>query len=142
MNLKTKTINMDSNLKLILAEFEKLKGQFVITQSDVVERLIAIGSDDMDYYYVTYNGRKTIWNTCVGAIIPLKGKIDDKHYNEFIRVAKLNHFDQVTIFGRNPDDVTEDKVTTFKMAAQKHKAEIEHIESPDKYLSEVCWDLN
>jgi hypothetical protein len=136
---------MDDNLKIILAEFEKLKGQFVITQSHVVERLIAIGSDDMDYYYVTYNGRKTIWNTCVGAIIPLKGKIDEKHYNEFIRLAKLNHFDQTTIWCKNPDDIMDDKTNppiTFRMAAQKHKAKIEHVESPNEYLSEVCWDLN
>jgi len=136
---------MDSNLKIILGEFEKLKGQFVITQSNVVERLIAIGSDDMDYYYVTYNGRKTIWNTCVGAIITLKGKIDEQHYNEFIRLAKLNHFDQTSIWGRNPDDIMDDKVNppfTFRMASQKHKAEIEYLKSPNKYLSEVCWDLN
>lgn len=95
---------MDENLKKILSEFDKLKGQFVITESHVVHRLIAIGTDETDYYYITYDGRKKHWNTCVGRIIPLKGKIDDEHYNEFIRLAKLNHNDQATILGHNPDD--------------------------------------
>jgi len=83
-----------SNLKLILEQFEKLKGQFVITDSWKIERLVGIGDDKEDWYYLTYDGRKLKWNTCVGRIVPLKGKIDDKDYNEFIRMAKLNHYDQ------------------------------------------------
>lgn len=139
---------MDSNLKLILAEFDKLKGQFVITESWKVERLIAIGTDEQDYYYVTYNGRKLTWNTCVGRIIPLKGKIDDKHYNEFIRLAKLNHFDQPTIWGNNPDDLVEQKEgdksspITYKVNSENHKRLMECLKGNDKFLSEVCWDLN
>jgi hypothetical protein len=139
---------MDNNLKLILEEFEKLKGQFVITQSHKVERLIAIGTDEQDYYYVTYNGRKKVWNTCVGSIIPLKGKIDDKHYNEFIRLAKLNHHDQETLYGNNPDEIIPEYIgnnnqpMTYREFAQKHRAEIESVKSPDRYLSEVCWELN
>jgi hypothetical protein len=84
-----------NNRELILNEFEQLKGQFVITQSWDVERLVAIAEDEHDYYYITYNGRKFVWNTCVGRIIPLKGKIDDKHYNEFERIADLNHYDRL-----------------------------------------------
>lgn len=138
---------MDENLKHILAEFEQLKGQFVITQSHKVERLIAIGTDETDYYYVTYNGRKRVWNTCVGSIIPLKGKIDDKHYNEFIRLAKLNHFDQATLWGHKPDEIIPEYVSkhlemTYEDFARQHKKEIENVKSPDRYLSEVCWDLN
>jgi len=86
---------MDNNLKIILKQFDELKGQFVITQSWKVERLVAIGEDEHDYYYITYNGRKLTWNTCVGRIIPLKGKIDDIHYNEFERLANLNHYDRL-----------------------------------------------
>ena len=80
---------MDSNLKRILDEFEELKGQFVITESWEIERLIAIGDDEQDYYYVTYDGRKTKWNTCVGSVIPLKGRLTESEYNKFIRIAKL-----------------------------------------------------
>jgi len=83
-----------SNLKLILEQFEQLKGQFVITDGWKIERLVGIGDDKEDWYYLTYDGRKLTWNTCVGRIMPLKGKIDDKDYNEFIRSAKLNHYDQ------------------------------------------------
>jgi len=35
------------------------------------------------------------WNSCVGSIIKLKGKIDDDAYNEFERIAKLNHYDKL-----------------------------------------------
>ena len=86
---------MDTNLKRILNEFDELKGQFVITILNTVQRLVAIAEDDMDYYYITYDGRKLYWNTCVGSIIPLKGKIDDKHYNEFERIASLNDYDRL-----------------------------------------------
>jgi|688.fasta_scaffold01065_70 hypothetical protein len=121
---------MDSNLTLILKEFEELKGQFVINHN-VVERFIAIGTDDQDYYYVTYNGRETKWNTCVGRIIPLKGKIDEKHYKEFIRLAKLNHYDQAGTWGRDDEWAT------------NHKLEITELgENNDKYLTDICWDLN
>lgn len=82
------------NLKLILEEYEKLKGQFVITSSWEIERLVGIGDDKEDWYYLTYDGRKLKWNSCVGGLMPLKGKLDDKDYNELIRIAKLNHYDQ------------------------------------------------
>jgi len=83
-----------TNLPKILEQYEKLKGQFVITDSWKIERLIGIGDDGEDWYYLTYDGRKLNWSSCVGRVMPLKGKIDDKDYNEFIRIAKLNHYDQ------------------------------------------------
>jgi|688.fasta_scaffold01065_60 hypothetical protein len=128
---------MDSNLKLILQEFEELKGQFVINHN-VVERFIGIGSDDDDYYYITYNGRETKWNTCVGGIVPLKGKIDDKHYNEFIRLAKINHFDQPNLWIPRTD---EDKQKMLESSIL-HKNEISKVNGTDKYLTDIYWDLN
>ncbi len=89
---------MDSNLKLILENFDRLRGQFVITASWKIERLIAIGEDDMDYYYITYDGQKISWNTCVGRLMPLKGQLLERDYNELVRLAKLNHFDQSSIW--------------------------------------------
>lgn len=82
------------NLPIIMQQFEELKGQFVITASWEIERLLGIGDDGEDWYYLTYNGRKLKWNTCVGRIVTLKGKLDDKDYDEFVRIAKLNHYDQ------------------------------------------------
>ena len=145
---------MDSNLKEILEEFEILKGQFVITQSWRIERLIAIGTDDTDYYWITYNGRKKSWNTCVGGLVPLKGKLDDKHYNEFIRLAKLNHYDQATLFGHTPDEeipyymLTGKKIEegqpkiTYREFTNKHKIEMQTLHESERFLSDVCWDLN
>ena len=90
---------MTDNKTLILNEFHQLKGQFVINASWNIERLVAVGEDEWDYYWITYDGRKLTWNTCVGALMPLKGHLRDKDYSELIRLAKLNHFDQVTIWG-------------------------------------------
>ena len=82
---------MSSNKEKILTTFEELKGQFVITTSHHIERLVAIGDDGDDYYWVTFNGRELVWNTCVGRIMPLKGYLRDEDYLELIRLAKLNH---------------------------------------------------
>jgi len=90
-----------NNRELILNKFEQLKGQFVITEMWKVERLVGIGEDEHDYYYITYDGRELKFHTCVGRIIPLKGKIDAKHYNEFERLADLNHFDRILEKGRS-----------------------------------------
>lgn len=122
---------MDSNLKIIIQEFEELKGQFVITEGWEIERLIAIGDDQQDYYYVTYDGRKTKWNTCVGSVIPLKNRLTEKEYNKFIGIAKLNHFDQVGVWGHDEN------------FANQHKIEVTKLnDKSDKYLTEICWDLN
>lgn len=74
--------------------YEELKGQFVITNCWKIERLVGIGTDEEDYYWLTYNGRELKWNTCVGGLKRLKNKLDAKDYNELVRIAKLNHHDQ------------------------------------------------
>ncbi len=115
----------------IKQEFESLKGQFVITQSHKIERLVAIGEDQHDLYWVTYDGRKLTWNTCVGALMPLKGYLRDKDYNEIVRLATLNHFDQETCWGKQGEK------------SQQHKIEIvQTIHERDKLLSDLCCDLN
>jgi len=123
------------NKTLILKEFEKLKGQFVITQSWSIERLIAIGEDEWDYYYVTFDGRKLTWNTCVGRLIPLKGYLRNKDYKEFIRLAKINHHDQVTVFGNTEPE-------KLKEFCDKYKKDLTTLEETSKFISEICWELN
>jgi hypothetical protein len=110
---------MTDNKTLILNQFEENKGQFII-MSDKVVRLVAIAEDEMDYYYVTYNGRKIHWHSCVGSYTVLKNKIDDKDYNEFIRIAKLNHYDQETFF--SPSDERKDYQCKF---SEEHKIKME-----------------
>lgn len=126
---------MTDNLTIIKEEFERLKGQFVITASWRIERLVAIGEDEHDYYYITYNGRKLTWNTGVGSIVPLKGYLRDKDYNEFVRLAKLNHFDQATLWGR---DVTDES----KLFVQNHVAELLTLPEDHKFLTPVFLELN
>ena len=125
---------MDGNLKKILGEFERLKGQFVITCSWEIERLVAIGQDDMDYYYITYDGRKLKWNTCVGRLMPLKGFLRDEDYKELVRLAKLNHFDQIGLWGN-------DKPKETSQFNEAHKKEITEIKEPDEFLTEIFWEL-
>ncbi len=153
---------MDTNLEKILALFEELKGQFVLDDKSV-ERLIAIGTDDEDYYYVLYDGRKVIWSSCVGKIVPLKGFLKDEDYNEFKRLALLNNWAYPSFYGNNPNDIIPEKLVTifidhlhkylssnqieienitYGEFCQLHRKMIETATLPDKYLTEVCWDLN
>jgi len=122
---------MSDNKTLILQEFEKYKGQFVIPDNWKIERLIAIGEDEWDYYYITYDGREIHWHTCVGRIMPLKGYLRDKDYNELVRIAKLNHYDQV-------DFETNGNIDEFLKAFQK---EIETYDKNSIFITEPCWDL-
>ena len=115
-------------------EWEEHKGEFVLTQSHRLERFIAIGDDGDDFYYITYNGREITWNSAVGKLIYLKGKIDDYDYDNFIRLAKLNHWDQSEHY-RTVYDNWDNSDT--------HKRECEELNSEiDKFITDVCWDLN
>ena len=124
---------MESNLKKFISEFEKYKGQHVMVDWQWnVERLIAIGGDDMDWYYVTFNGRDIHWNTCVGKIIPLKGYLRDEDYEHILHISKLNDYDQLVL--KNDGNI--DK---FLEAV---KEDIDKLGSNHIFMTELCWDLN
>ena len=114
-----------NNLDIILQEFEQLKGQFVITMNDTVERLIAIGDDTEDYYYITYDGRKFTWHSCIMGLIPLKGYIRQEDYDRLVQLAGFNHYDQA-----NEDSWLEEWTN------HKGSWSVGHT-----LLSEVCWRL-
>ena len=126
---------MSSNKEKFLTTFEELKGQFVITASHRIERLVAIGDDGYDYYWVTFNGRELVWNTCVGRIMPLKGYLRDEDYLELIRLAKLNHYDQFI----NRDDAFE---VMNKETVIQYRNKLLELDGGDRLLTNVCWDLN
>lgn len=126
---------MTDTKTLIISEFEKLKGQFVITASWKIERLIAVGEDEQDYYWITYNGRTLTWNTCVGRIMPLKGQLLDQDYAELIRLAKLNHYDQATLWGNNEPE-------KYQAAVDSHLETLLALPDDHKFLTQVCLDLN
>jgi hypothetical protein len=125
---------MEDNKTLIIKKFEELKGQFVINASWDIERLVAVGEDDMDYYWVTYDGRKFKWNTCVGRLMPLKGHLRKEDYNELVRLARLNHFDQVTVWGNK----TLEEAEQFN---RQHKNELMKTLTDENFLTDICWDL-
>jgi hypothetical protein len=126
---------MEDNKTQIIRKFEELKGQFVINCSWKIERLVAVGEDDMDYYWITYNGRKFRWNTCVGGLMPLKGYLRDKDYNEMVRLANLNHWDQVTRWGH-------ENVEEAEQFGRDHKNELTTLPKDHRFLTDVCWELN
>jgi len=116
---------MENNLKIILGEFEKYKGQIIMTTMYYKpERFVTIGDDGFDWYYITFDGRDFHWNSCVGGIIPLKGYLRDSDYNEMTRVMRLNHCD------------FSDK--EFLISIQK---EIFEFNENHKFITELCWDL-
>jgi hypothetical protein len=88
---------MEENLKIILEEFERHKGQLVIIGYKHIVRLISIGDDEEDYYYVTYDGKSEVlrWSTCVGPLIPLKGYLREEDYTTLLSIAQGNHWDLI-----------------------------------------------
>jgi hypothetical protein len=132
---------MSDNKKLIIEEFESLKGQFVISVDWKVKRLVGVVEDDMDYYWLLYDGRKFSMDSCVGRVVPLKGKLEDKDYNEFVRLAYLNHFDIIGYYCREEDKEEEMSVS------ENHKRQIvedllREGENQNYLLTEICWELD
>ena len=125
-------------LTRILQTFEEHKGELVITNSNKVERLVAIGTDDYDYYYITSNGREFRWFTCVGDYIILKDKIDLKDYQKLLHIAKLNHYDSLDLYCCKKEDRTKETLKFVKKARKN----MSKTTSPDKYLSKICWKFN
>jgi len=113
-----------NNLDRIKEEFEQHKGEFVITENNTVDRFVGIAEDESDYYYILYNGRKIHWYTFVGKLVYLKGKIDDKDYIEFIRIAELNHADR-------------------QVNGENHIKYIMQLKNEnDKYLADYYFEMN
>jgi hypothetical protein len=132
---------MSDNKKLIIEEFESLKGQFVISGDWKVKRLVGVVEDDMDYYWLLYDGRKFSMDSCVGRVVPLKGKLEDKDYNEFVRLAYLNHFDIIGYYCKE-----EDKEEGMSVSENHKRQIIEDLlkeqEHKNFLLTEICWELN
>jgi len=126
---------IDNNKTTILKEFEEHKGELVITSRNTVERFIGIIEDKYDYCYVFFNGREIHFSSCLFILIPLKNKIDDKYYNELVRLDKLNHYDQIGY--HNQDGNRLEQIAQFKMKLMQ-----DCFGKNDKLLAELCWDIN
>ena len=55
-------------------------------------QFVAIALDYSDYLYIMYDGRKIYYHTILEPLVILKGKIDNKDYNEIVRIARLNFY--------------------------------------------------
>lgn len=127
---------MPDNKKIILNEFESLKGQFVIAGDWKVKRLVGVVGDDMGYYWLFYDGREFSLDTCLCRIVPLKGKIADRDYDEFVRIAYLNHLDIVSYEkddSYNFCELHKEEIVLNLLKDQEHK---------NSLLTEICWELN
>jgi hypothetical protein len=71
-------------------EMKGIQGTLVLDHFDVV-RLIDVVDGEDDYYWVYKSSERGVyWSSCCGRWIPLKGKLDEKDYNEIERVWGLN----------------------------------------------------
>jgi hypothetical protein len=123
---------MGDNLKKILKEYQLYKGQLVIIDYSDIVRLIAIGEDESDYYYITWDGKSGSlkWSTCVCPLIPLKGYLKDSDYQILIRIADLNHIDKMQDI---PQDIRDSAILPLINNS---------IGENDKFITDICWDLS
>jgi len=131
---------MDKNKQHTLDIFEKLKGQHILISNSVL-RFIGIGEDDDDYLYILWDGRKVSYHTILERMTELKGKIDDKDYNEIVRLSKLNHIDSQYLCTVCKSDEEKQKNKDFSMSIKKDiEKEISQIREL-KLLADICWEI-
>ena len=69
------------NLTILHKETDKYKGTLVLSHFKVVLfHEIVVTTDDYYYKVQEYNQSKPYYASCVGLIIPLKGRIKKNHY--------------------------------------------------------------
>ena len=85
---------MDANQRSIRKFVKRYQDTLVIGQHNKVGRLIGWKDGKDDYYwlvrYPNLNKDEVCWETCVGEVIPLKGKINKDSYNRLDSFVKLN----------------------------------------------------
>jgi len=135
------------SLKSIKEKFETHKGEMVL-MSKKVYQLIGICEDVEDLYWVLYDGRKLKLSTCVGGFAILKNKLDDKDYNELIRIAKLNWYSSYGIYGIKEGDFEYNSVMKSITQNRKNleKEIVKPCESDPKYtnklIADIVWEFN
>ena len=123
------------NLTIFTNQFKQYQGQFVIVNSQVL-RFIGVAEDDFDYYWIFYNGKDVILNSCLIKLIPLKGFITDFDYYTLVNSAKLRHLDQVNLFYTNGSG----EPFNFN---QSHRDEITNkISTNYSILNGLVWEIN
>lgn len=125
-------------MKEILKEFRELAGQMVLYDLKVY-RLIGVGQDEQDIYWILYDGRKFVWGTCVGWITALKGRIDDRSYGHFVHLARLNHLDQPTCWNLDKSAPADPRVS--KMNEDARAEFFDRAAEEDSIVAGPVWEL-
>jgi len=128
---------MDSNRVLIQKEFEKHKGEFVISHGKVY-RLIGIVDGVDDYYWLFHDRRRIFQATCVGYFTPLYGLIDDRHYNDMINSARWNDVDLMLEKVKEEDRDKLEHKTKEGIRAELIK---ESFDEKDELISDIYWEI-
>lgn len=91
---------METTYQKIHDEVQPYLNQLVLDGSFYVCKLIGVSQDDEDIYYIfQYPGKRhhqfdhnkgIVHSSAVGTFFPLKGKIDESHYNELERLWEIN----------------------------------------------------
>jgi hypothetical protein len=81
-------------LNKLKEELEPYRNTLVLNYFEVYRLVDVIDGED-DYYWVFDTMRRgIIHSTCVGGWIPLKGTLDDKKYQELVRIWNLNNVEK------------------------------------------------
>ncbi len=126
------------NKTLITNEYQKLKGQLVLSHYKVYQ-LIGIGEDEYDFYWLLYDGRKVQWATCVGSITQLKDKIDKRDYDDMVRIAELNFESSDNMWGAKTKTAEISALVTT--AASEHRKKMETLTEGHSLIAGWHWDL-
>jgi len=121
-----------SNGDSIRDTFRKHRGDMVLMDGEVLQ-FVAIADDDNDYLYVFYNGRELRLFIILSNFVVIKGKIDNRDYNYFIRNAKLNYHSAML-----KNEKFKEHHIYIQEYLDKLPSSIENI----RYLSEFDWSLD
>ena len=98
-----------TTLELLKKECEELQGQFILTIENKVTRLVGLGTDSEDIYYLLYNGKELSWMSAVCGVIPLKKYLPEGYYRRMVQIARRNE-DFVFFEGRQLEEYVESLV--------------------------------
>lgn len=129
----------------LIEEFEKHKGQFVITPEFTVERLIAIlkseGLGRDEYYYLTFNGRQAkVHPIMPGKIFISLERLDRNKYKRLTAMAKVSHFDQPGLFGTSKKN--RQASGAMEQYNKKVKQDVLKACAGLRMMTEICWQIN
>jgi len=133
-----------SDENYLIDEFNKHKGQFVITPDFTVERLLAMlrsaQGQDKEYYFLTFNGKKpSVHRVQPGKFFIALEKIDRHKYKKLVSIAKLTHHDQPSIFGTSKKN--NQARSAMEQYNQKVRADVVRSCEGMELMTKICWQI-